>query len=193
MAALGAHTLMTDVSSVTDEMLPMNLAHNGTPAGAASAGSWPGAFEIGRLGGSAAAAALDWTRPLDAQAKAGGFDPGTARLILAAETLWLKELVEPFTSTVVALLRARAAALDDGTDGGWGADKGGSAFADGPCCLLCYRNRGTASSELFAVTEEVQQAFAAADCTMRVLSEGDSARAPGQPCTLYAITLNGSR
>lgn len=193
VAALGCHVLMTDVASVADEMLPLNLAHNGralAEAELAAVKAWPGAYAIGQRGGTASAARLDWTLPLDVQASAGGFDPRMARLILAAETLWLKELVEPFTATVVALLRARAAALDAGVDGGWGGERGGTIFADGPCCLLCYRNRGTASSELFAVTEEVQHAFAAAGCTMRVLSEGDSQRAPDKPCTLYSITLN---
>lgn len=176
-AAIGAHVLLTDVPSVVWGMLNPNIARNtpsvpsdglakkaplkGDPAtltattsetgggvpGAVQATSctpWPSAVSVGR--GTAAAVALDWTTPVS---RVGALDPMEAEVILAAECIWLAELVPPFVSTVSTLLR--------------GPNK--------PWCLLCYRDRAHDQSATFVHMESVVSAFKAAGCTVTRLSD----------------------
>jgi hypothetical protein len=74
----------------------------------ASGGGWSNAAAIGALGGSVTVAPLDWTIPIEEQLRDGGPDPRHADVILAAETVWLEELVEPFVGTVVEILTGMA-------------------------------------------------------------------------------------
>ena len=117
---------------------------------------WPGAIPIvGDAGGTAVAQALDWTRPVDAQldeqraasssaaARAAAesdpsdvafwnaraapvSDPRRADLLLAAECLWLRELLEPFVDTALRLMTRPS---------------GASA------CILSFRDRSTRPNE----------------------------------------------
>ena len=117
---------------------------------------WPGAIPIvGDAGGTAVAQALDWTRPVDAQldeqrassssaaARAAAesnpsdvafwtaraapvSDPRRADLLIAAECLWLRELLEPFVDTALSLMTRPS---------------GASA------CILSFRDRSTTSIE----------------------------------------------
>jgi hypothetical protein len=45
---------------------------------------------------------LDWTVDLTSQITTN--DPAGAEVIIAVETVWLKELIKPFVSTFVSLL-----------------------------------------------------------------------------------------
>lgn len=108
-AVAGADVLLTDVSTVVESVLRPNLdAHDlqsevdvPTPPFAGPP-RWRGARAVGM--GSAACQALDWSAPVEAQLAPN--DPRAADVILAAECVWLNELLEPFVTTVVTLLAA---------------------------------------------------------------------------------------
>merc|ERR1719343_1471647 len=61
---------------------------------------WEGAVPVGR--GSASAAVLDWTVPVSQQLAGDAARPD---VVIAAECVWLSELVEPFADAAAALLR----------------------------------------------------------------------------------------
>ena len=102
-AAAGAHVLLTDVPSIVTDALEPNIARNANPArglvlgegdsGARDPGGWEDATAVGL--GTATATPLDWTVPL-AEQLVPSRDPRRAELVLAAECVWLEELVEPF-------------------------------------------------------------------------------------------------
>ena len=84
------------------------------------------------------AQALDWARPVDAQrAHNGENDPREAEVLLAAECVWLQELVEPFVATVLALMSGPRR----------------------PPCILAFRDRATADSQTFASADSVVDEF----------------------------------
>ena len=98
-AVTGAHVLLTDVPAVVDNVLRPNLAANTGQSPLEGARAWSGARCVGA--GSATAQTLDWYRPLVEQSVP--LDPMEADVVLAAECVWLKELVEPFIATVRGL------------------------------------------------------------------------------------------
>ena len=98
-AAVGAHVLMSDIATVTDFSLRPNVDRNVDLATKGQCeGSWAAACRVGE--GSAACIAIDWTKDLDQQAKEAGIDPCDCDVVLAAECVWLVELVSPFVKTV---------------------------------------------------------------------------------------------
>jgi predicted nicotinamide N-methyase len=131
---------------------PTAAASPPSPSFPSPSSPWPGAIPIvGDAGGTAVAQALDWTRPVDAQldeqraasssaaARAAAesdpsdvafwtaraapvSDPRRADLLLAAECLWLRELLEPFVDTALRLMTRPS---------------GASA------CILSFRDRST--------------------------------------------------
>ena len=100
-AAAGGHVLMTDVASMTEESLAPNVRANVAAGGGCP--SWTGS-DSAVSSGSAAAQALDWLLPLEAQRHP--VDVFAAEIVLAAECAWLEELVDPSVATLAALLRA---------------------------------------------------------------------------------------
>eukprot|EP00038_Savillea_parva_P008162 m.175114 g.175114 ORF g.175114 m.175114 type:complete len:307 (-) comp13939_c0_seq1:89-1009(-) len=175
-AAVGAHVLLTDVPSVVWGVLAQNVARNATkshvsgpepPSSVATASTdtvstsvgrhdseahgaatpatpWPTSVPVGQ--GSAAVAPLDWTVPV---APTGSIDPFDVDIIVAAECIWLVELVDPFVTTVATLL--------------------GSPRR--PWCLLCFRERANDTSSTFVRVDVVIQAFVDHGCTVGPLSE----------------------
>lgn len=125
-AATGAHVLVSDVATVVAEVLRPNLALNAAPDvddEAQAQKRWRGAVTVGA--GSVAAQPLDWMRPVGEQL--APCDPRDADVILAAECVWLQELVDPFVETVCALLRSPRR----------------------PVCVLVFRERAVATSQAF--------------------------------------------
>ncbi|EKX42104.1 hypothetical protein GUITHDRAFT_74296, partial [Guillardia theta CCMP2712] len=104
-AAMGAHVLLTDLKTVTDCSLRPNVKRNWEEPQGRTASCWPGAGHVGK--GTAACMTLDWTKPTLEQASEAA-RACTQRLagaeMLAAECVWLKELVEPFVDTVMKIL-----------------------------------------------------------------------------------------
>ena len=96
--------VVTDVAHhVSDMLLPSMSAighHDKVNAGAF--------YSMGR--GEAAAEPLYWGRPLSPYFTAPRSSCDTIRLILAAECVWLKELLDPFLSSTMELLTANPAA-----------------------------------------------------------------------------------
>jgi len=101
-AAVGAHVLMSDIATVTDFSLRPNVERNGGMRGVSDVqGAWPGSGRVGE--GSATCMAIDWTKGVDEQAEVAGQEPCDCDVVLAAECVWLVELVEPFVKTVSEL------------------------------------------------------------------------------------------
>eukprot|EP00045_Choanoeca_perplexa_P012679 m.139720 g.139720 ORF g.139720 m.139720 type:complete len:271 (+) comp16097_c0_seq1:1326-2138(+) len=172
----GAHVMMTDVPAIVDEMLAMNIRDNSTSPNGSPLGSkaaWPHSAPVGD--GAAACASLDWTVPLSSQSMQGA-DAADCDYLIGAETVWLKELIEPYVTTVTEILQRHR--------------KHYEALRGGPMsCLMCYRNRGTDSSQSFATTAELLDCFRQHGCSVTVECEGEAKEAPGKLCTLFRIAI----
>ena len=170
-AAAGAHVLVTDVPAVVVTTLEANVQANGAGAVGAEALSsgvaWRDAVAVG--GGSIASQALNWLSPLSEQHYPN--DPREAEIILAAECVWLRDLVEPFVQTVAGLLASPAP----------------TASARPRFCLLAFRDRATDTSETFSNSDEVLRAFAAVGCAARRLGAGDAPESAGLVTTFFQI------
>jgi hypothetical protein len=162
-------------SSVAEDSSLIEAAHAGpaepqTSAARTCGVPWPTAVKVGR--GTAAAIALDWTEPV---VSVGLVDPTEAEVILAAECVWLAELVPPFVATVSALLRG----------------------PNRPWCLLCYRDRADEESATFVHMEAVVTQFQTAGCTVTHMSdhtverERDRSKATNRDkkVVMYRVTL----
>jgi hypothetical protein len=162
-AAAGAHMLLTDVPSVVDATLGPNVERSGALVGSADCGggggksggggrAWAGARFVGA--GTAAAQPLDWFEPLGASVPpAQPNDARDAEVVLAAECVWLQELVPPFVETVVGLLG--------------GPNK--------PVCIIAFRERAKEDSSSFSSLSAVIDAFRARGV---VVTERGSCDAP---------------
>ena len=150
-AALGADVVMTDVEVVAENVIRRNILQNATPGEASTArpGAWPRARLVGR--GSATHATLDWMDPLPTKPAFVEAD-----VIIAAECVWLRELVEPFANTVVALLRGGVSELilsirdrsstEDASSG--------KAFASTGEGFRLFKSLGCAIEELYKTASE---------------------------------------
>eukprot|EP00802_Teleaulax_amphioxeia_P010991 Tamp_11021.p2 GENE.Tamp_11021~~Tamp_11021.p2 ORF type:complete len:228 (-),score=47.46 Tamp_11021:948-1631(-) len=164
-SVIGGDVMLSDIKTVTDYSLRPNVSRNANEARAATRGestlpaqsSWPHASQVG--GGFAACMALDWTMDLAAQARAAHVDLGKVDLVLAAECVWLQELVQPFVSTVLGILEAAGAARAVHAQEGTGA-----AASHPAICYCCYRDRAKESSATFAGMAMVVEAFETAGC-----------------------------
>mmetsp|Transcript_13187 Transcript_13187/g.30979 ORF Transcript_13187/g.30979 Transcript_13187/m.30979 type:complete len:299 (+) Transcript_13187:28-924(+) len=187
-AAIGAHVLVSDVETVTDYSLRPNVKRNSSPAEAepestsrraeeeAGGGEWPQSSRVGD--GSCRCATIDWMVPLDAQAKAASVDLSGVEVVLAAECVWLVELVSPFVDTVLHLLQGAASKR--------------------AVCYCCYRDRAKANSTTFVGMAAVVDAFKAAQCEIelqqrvpadKVKGEGGRPAPEGGDMLLYSIRL----
>ena len=161
-AALGADVVMTDVEVVAENVIRRNILQNATPGEAS--GAWPRARLVGR--GSAAHATLDWMDPLPASPAFVEAD-----VIIAAECVWLRELVEPFVNTVVALLRGGVSEL-----------------------ILSIRDRSStedaSSGKAFASTGEVFRLFKSLGCAIEELYKTAS-EDEGKDIIIARVALDG--
>ena len=118
----GAHVLLTDVRAVTG-LIQHNIDANCTAGNCT--GQWKGAVVIGQ--GSAACMALDWMQDVFTQSQFGGQDLSQTEYVIAAEVIWLQELLQPFVDTLAYVLKQ----------------------PQRPVCYMTYTRRGTASSNIF--------------------------------------------
>ncbi len=181
-AAVGAHVLLTDVPAIVDTVLLPNIRANAamSPEREAVSGGWRGATRVGS--GSACAQPLDWERPLDGQRPwwspddgddgdgALPNDPRDCSVVLAAECVWLKELVPPFVRTVTAIL----------------------SCAHRPVCILAFRERANLDTSAFSSAASVLAAFDAAGCEARERGEVDAPEAVGLFTRLYELAWRGA-
>ena len=177
LAAAGARVLLTDLTAVVEQSIAPNVKCNATAAagdgqsgdrGGGENGGWAGELRVGD--GSAAWTTLDWTKPVHADPHTGA-DPRRADVVVAAEALWLRELVEPFVSTVASLLSPRGAASH---------------------CLLAFRDRAGEASQCFANKAVVLDALDAAGCGVEELSSAPSIEEPGRSVVLMRIASKGA-
>lgn len=78
---------------------------------------------------------LDWFKPPPEWAL-------TADVVLAADVVWLTELVPPFVRTLATLLPTSAPAGSHGGEEGGSGPGGASASTTNPVCILSYQRRG---------------------------------------------------
>ena len=165
-AAMGADVVMTDVEVVAENVIRRNILQNATPGEASTTRprAWPRARLVGR--GSAAHATLDWMDPLPTKPAFVEAD-----VIIAAECVWLRELVEPFANTVVELLRGGVSEL-----------------------ILSIRDRSStedaSSGKAFASTGEVFRLFKSLGCAIEELYKTAS-EDEGKDIVIARIVLDG--
>ena len=132
---------------------------------------------MGGAGGTATAQALDWTKDVDAQLAAN--DPRDADVLLAAECLWLRELVEPFADTVLELMRGAR-------------ERRGVEML----CVLSFRDRsrrevgggGGGGEGVFIGVKEIVDTFVGRGCGCRLLHRCPSTEDEGYYVSVFEIT-----
>jgi len=107
---------------------------------------WHSARGLGWNSGTVSVMALDWTIETDLQVKEN--DPFNSQIIVAAETVWLKQIVDPFVTTFVSLLSR-------------GEPKEG---------YFVFIDRSTPSSLEFSSSSEVLEAFKARGCHLQLIA-----------------------
>ena len=164
-AAMGANVLLTDVKPVVDGSLKPNIERNGA-AGIKGlpAAAFQGAVPVGD--GSAAAQPLNWSKELACQCLPN--DP-TERIdvILAAECVWLSDILDEFLDTLKALLTANPAAS----------------------VYLSFRERAVASSQAFVSSARLWSSCAERGLAHAVVFEGDAPEVRGKVCEVHRVYL----
>ena len=168
-AAIGAHVVLTDVHAVAENVIRRNVGTNGC-GDAARFGAWPRSARVGR--GSATHATLDWFDPIPETPFGDEHSENfyDAEVILAAECVWLRDLVPAFVETNRALLSR-------------GVEKE---------LILSFRDRSStddaASGKAFAGYREVVRAFEDAGHVCEVLQRTASIEDAGKEIIIYRVT-----
>ena len=162
-AAAGGHVLLTDVPSVVEARLRGNVEANGAADAPVPSTGWSAARTVGL--GSASVQPLDWTVPLSEQCTPD--DPRDAELVIAAECVWLLDLVEPFVTTVVELLRGPRH----------------------PACILAFRERAKEESTTFSSLETVAAAFRARGVVIADRGSCDAPESVGLTTSFFELRL----
>jgi len=195
-AVAGADVLLTDTAPVVQGVLERNVARNvaawssSSQDGASSPTSapWPGAQQLGL--GTVAAAVLDWTRPVSDQLHGPTWYPD---VVLAAECVWLAELVEPFADAAAALLRGREYSGTDESQG----NKFLMSRMPHPVLFLSSRERAKAGSTTFSRVQSALSALASrgcGNCQLVAKYDADAGLDDGEdeegPLLVYAVRLD---
>ncbi|XRB05977.1 tRNA methyltransferase 10-like a-like protein [Pycnococcus provasolii] len=174
-AARGAHVLLTDVAPVVEGSLEPNVKRNAntSPAAAAAAaaaaadgqnGAWIGALPVGE--GTAAAQPLNWSKDVSAQCKPN--DPRSrVDIILAAECVWLVDILDEFLDTLKALLADSPSA---------------SAF-------VSYCDRSSPGSKSFVSSRRLWDGCVSREMQHEVVYVGDAPEAKGKTCEVHRVWL----
>jgi predicted nicotinamide N-methyase len=104
-AAVGGFVLLSDLSSVLDGVLRHNIERNSAGSFSGEASAWAGSCAVGK--GAASVMAIDWTLPLREQTVLAANNPADTDVILGAECIWLRELLEPFVEVRACTSRCR--------------------------------------------------------------------------------------
>jgi len=194
-AVAGADVLLTDTSPVVQGVLERNVARNSAAwsssvqdsnqPGGSTAPSWPGARRLGL--GTVTAAVLDWTRPVSEQLHGASYPD----VILAAECVWLSELVEPFADAAAALLHGPERC---GTEDRLRGDAFLMSRTPQPVLFLSSRERAKAGSTTFSHIHSALSALAArkcGDCQLVAQYDPDAGLDDGEdedgPLLVYAV------
>lgn len=179
LAAVGSSVLVTDLPQVVNGMIRANIELNRSDKGGGQAAEmhpekemsawWPDAVSVGD--GSIACEALDWTVPIDKQELSLRVDPFQAEVILAAEAIWLIELVEPFISTALRLMNG----------------------PHRPALYLSFIDRAKSESQVFASREIVIQGFRnERGCSIEEIHQDSHSSDDGTE-HVYRVTLDGKK
>ena len=163
-AALGAHVVLTDVRAVCENAIRRNIEQNGTGPATELVGAWPNATRIGS--GSASRATLNWNDeiPSDPFQNESALTFYDADILIAAECVWLRELLPPFVTTCSTLLRGGVREL-----------------------ILSVRDRSSTEGKVFAHTNEVVREFESAGCALEALHRQRS-EDEGKEIVIFRIT-----
>eukprot|EP00756_Hemistasia_phaeocysticola_P006946 Hpha_TRINITY_DN14061_c0_g1::TRINITY_DN14061_c0_g1_i1::g.44374::m.44374 len=167
-AAAGAHVLVTDLPAIVYGVIEPNIARNSAATGGVTCGAWHSFNPIGCRGGSAKGMPLDWNVGVGEQG-GDGCCPLEAEVVMAAEVVWLDELIEPFANTAAALVQ------------------GGK---DVELILVC-RNRATAKSASFAPISKAVEAIRSRGVELRELSRHPSAEPQFETVVLSGRAFRG--
>lgn len=164
LAAHGARVVCTDLTPIVDGILAKNIDGNRKSASAdESPESWLNGKPVGDVGGTLAALSLDWTLPLDPQLP-GAFD---CDHVLAAETVWLEELIVPFVETFVALLHRSS------------SRKGFFEFLD----------RSVTDTNVFTSIDKLFAEFQTRGCACKKVYSKSSQKLKGKLAHVFVISL----
>jgi len=171
LAARGSCVLLTDLPTLVEEAIGVNLARNGmriappstttanTTASSSGDGDWsscprwlPDGARIGK--GWAAAVPLDWTRPLEGQLTQEA--ASSVEFVVASDVVFLTSMLNALFETVGSIFEASAsvgpslvlcfqrrdAAGDDCDDGGGGGGIAGGSFTTATGVIATAEGRG---------------------------------------------------
>jgi len=174
-ASLGAHVLLTDLKTVTEGIIIPNIHRNEdkTSTTTLPPPSWTGSVRVGH--GTVVAQPLDWTKDIALQTIPN--DPREAEVIIAADTIFLLDILEPFVQTLATLLRGREKDTYNSNkivDQAGGTNHGGDTHHLGDrkrIAYFAYIDRSKPGSKSFASLEVVTAALAAAGIVTTELRE----------------------
>ncbi|KAI9172946.1 hypothetical protein H9P43_007077 [Blastocladiella emersonii ATCC 22665] len=201
LALLGADALLTDVASVVPSIRDNVQRNQSAAAREPGLSSWRAAdaLPVGKQG-HAAAQTLNWMLPLDRQC--APVDPRSARVLLATETTWLRELVDPFVATSAALL-ASPLSPEPELDTPLSPVPVSVAtphdliqyLFDRPTrkfMLWVYKERGTAASQTFTTFPLVKGVFEGCGCRVHTVHREASREDPNQFVRVNLVVFGAS-
>ena len=132
---------------------------------------------VGR--GRCCALALDWEEAEVGVARVLAATKGACiDVILSAESVWLKELVEPFADAFALLMRRGS---------GDTVAYSSSPPANTPLGLICCRDRSSDDSRTFARPSDVVDALQSRGCSLTLLFQEESLEDPGRDLLFYHV------
>ena len=164
-----ANVTLTDLPSVVEGILIQNIEQNSTSL---AENGWYRV--IGTHGGSARAVALNWEKPMVChQLTTSGEERDAIDVIIAAECIWLADLLDCFCVTLNILIE-REKKLRNRS----------------PKCFVCCRDRSRKDSKVkvFASEEMVEAAFRRHALEFEVLREFPSTVEQNRCVKIYSIS-----
>ncbi len=166
--ANGANVTLTDLPSVVEGILMQNIEQNSTSL------TENGLRVIGTHGGLARAIALNWEKPMACyQLTASEKEEDAIDVIIAAECIWLADLLDCFCETLNILFE-REKKLRSRT----------------PNCYICCRDRSSKESKMkiFASEEMVEAAFRRHALAFDVMREFPSTIEKNRCVKIYSLS-----
>lgn len=167
--ANGANVTLTDLPSVVEGVLRQNITQNSTSL---TENGWHRV--IGPQGGLARAVALNWEKPMDCHhLTASEKYIDAVDVIIAAECIWLADLLDCFCETLNILFE-REKKLRSRT----------------PQCFICCRDRSRKDSKvkIFASEEMVEAAFSRHALAFDVMREFPSTIEQNRCVKIYSLS-----
>lgn len=174
VASLGGDVLCTDVESVVG-LCKENVVRNRNGSDEREGDTksmWKNPVMVGK--GTATVQTLDWSLLLSSQTLPN--NPRKGRIVIAAETAWLKELAPLFVDTVVELLRPDSE-----------KDEGANRV-----CYWAYKERGTEESKMFTTMGAVKGRFEELGCEVGEIWREESGEDVGKWVVVNVVRWRGN-